>query len=54
MTDVANLSDVAQIINNVINLFLNIEIGGGIKLSYLIVVIIALACVFGLLVNDGD
>ena len=54
MTGIASLSDVGQMINDVINMFLSIEFAPGIKLSYLIAFVLALGCVLTMLSNDGD
>ena len=54
MTQIASLSDVGQIINAVLNMFLTLEFSPGIKLSYLIGFMLALGCVITMLSNDGD
>lgn len=54
MTQIASLSDVGQIINAVINMFLDLEFAPGIKISYLIAFVLALGCVLTMLSNDGD
>lgn len=54
MTQIVSLYDVGQIINSVLNMFLDLEVMPNVKLSYVIVVVISLSCVFSMLVNDGD
>lgn len=48
-----SFSDVGQIINSVFNLFLNLEVAG-VKVSYIIAIVLALGCILTMLSNDGD